>query len=207
MHHTAAHIPTFIQTLEPYIHKHGYLGLAALLFLEDFGLPLPGETILIAGAFYAGLGQLNVILILIVAFLAAVMGDNVGFLIGKYGGHPLIYRYGKYVFLPPQRIKKAEDFFRRKGGRIVVVARFIEGLRQLNGILAGLSEMAWHKFVAYNAIGAALWVGLWTAAGYFGGSHIETFIHYELYFSIAFGVAIIIYGLRFWLKRRAAKNH
>jgi membrane protein DedA with SNARE-associated domain len=187
------HLPGFVNTLAPIIHKHGYLGVGALVFLEDFGVPVPGETILITAAVFAGLGQLNIFLVAITAFIAAILGDNIGFCIGKYGGHPLVERIGKYIFLTPARIKKTEDFFRRKGGWLVIIARFIEGLRQANGIIAGLAEMRWHLFLLYNAIGAALWVGLWASVGYFGGSHLNTFLHYDLYFSILAVILIASY--------------
>lgn len=187
------HLPGFVNTLAPFIHKHGYLGVGALVLIEDFGIPVPGETILITAAVFAGLGQLNVILVAIVGFIAAILGDNIGFSIGKYGGHPLVERVGKYIFLTPERIKKTEDFFKRKGGWLVIVARFIEGLRQANGIIAGLAEMPWIRFLTYNAIGAALWVGLWVSVGYYGGSHLNTLLRYDVYLSIAAGVLIIGY--------------
>src|SRR5581483_10279524 len=169
MHH-AQHIPTFIQTLEPFIKKYGYFGVGGLLLLEDFGVLVPGESVLVASAFYAGLGQLNILLVALVGFLGAVIGDNVGFAIGKYGGHPLVEKFGKYIFLTPERIAKVEAFFKRHGGKVVVVARFIDGLRQANGIIAGLSEMQWAKFLTFNALGAAVWVSTWSAVGYYGGS-------------------------------------
>jgi membrane protein DedA with SNARE-associated domain len=184
MHASTQHIPAFITALEPFIKKYGYVGVAGLLFLEDFGVLVPGETVLIASAFYAGLGELNIFLVALAGFIGAILGDNVGFAIGKYGGHPLVEKYGKYIFLTPERIGKAEAFFRRNGGKVIVVARFIDGLRQANGIIAGLTEMGWSKFVTFNAIGAILWVSTWSAVGYFGGDHIQSFLHYELYFTL-----------------------
>jgi membrane protein DedA with SNARE-associated domain len=194
MHQTAQHIPAFIQALAPTIDKYGYLGVAGLVTLEDFGVPVPGETVLITAAFFAGLGQLNILLVALVAFLGAVVGDNIGFAIGHYGGHPLVERFGKYIFLTPERINKVERFFSRHGGKVVVIARFVEGLRQANGIIAGLSEMQWAKFITYNAIGAVLWVGLWSAAGYFGGSHISTFLRYQLYFTITVLILLVAFA-------------
>lgn len=194
MHQAPQHVPEIINKVAPYINQHGYLAVLLLVMLEDFGIPVPGETVLIAAAFFAGVeGQLNIFLVAVVAFIGAVIGDNIGFAIGQYGGHPLIERYGKYVFLTPERIGKAEAFFNRNGGKVVVVARFIEGLRQLNGLLAGLSDMEWLKFVIYNATGAALWVGLWTTVGYLGGSHIQTFLRYQLYATFAAVIGVIAY--------------
>jgi membrane protein DedA with SNARE-associated domain len=201
MHEAHQQIPSFIKALEPLLKNYGYLAVGGLLFFEDFGLPVPGETVLIAAAFYAGLGQLNLILIGIVGLIGAILGDNLGFVIGKYGGHPLVEKFGKYIFLTPKRIKSAENFFRRNGGKVVVVARFIDGLRQANGIIAGLSEMAWPKFLFFNIIGGVVWVAAWLSLGYFGGSHIQTFLHYELYFSIAVAAAVLGFIGRYLYRR------
>lgn len=197
------HVPGFINTLAPLVDRYGYLGVGGLIMLEDFGVPAPGETVLIAAAFFAGLGQLNIFAVFLMAFVGAVIGDNIGFAIGQYGGHPLVERFGKYVFLTPERLHKLEVFFNRHGGKVVMVARFIEGLRQANGVIAGLSEMKWLKFITYNAIGAALWVGLWSAVGYLGGSHIETFLRYQLYVTIGVLVLALLYvGYRLYGHRR-----
>lgn len=193
MHTATQHIPAVIQSLAPTIDHYGYLAVGGLLVLEDFGIPVPGETVLIAAAFYAGLGQLHILLVALIGIVAAIIGDNIGFAIGEYGGRPLVERFGKYVFLTPERLDKTEAFFNHHGGKVVVVARFIEGLRQLNGIIAGLSEMRWHKFIMFNAIGATLWVSFWSLVGYYGGSHIDTFLRYQLYISISAVVGILLY--------------
>lgn len=204
MQQTPQHVPEIINTVAPYINQHGYLAVFFLVMLEDFGIPVPGETVLIAAAFFAGVeGHLNIFLVAIFAFIGAVFGDNIGFAIGQYGGHPLIERYGKYVFLTPDRVGKAEAFFNRNGGKVVIIARFIEGLRQLNGLIAGLSDMEWPKFILFNAIGAALWVGLWTVVGYLGGSHIQTFLRYQLYVTIAAVIGVVLYIIyRFVMRKR-----
>ena len=194
------HIPSYIQVVAPVVNQYGYLAVAGLLFLEDFGILVPGETVLIAAAFYAGLGQLNILLIILIGFIAAVAGDNVGFAIGEYGGRPLVERFGRYVLLTKERLDKAEHYFNHHGGKIVAVARFIDGLRQLNGIIAGISEMRWLKFITFNAIGAAVWVTFWSLVGYYGGEHIASFLHVELYITIA---VIILVVARLAYKRLA----
>lgn len=197
--------PAIIQSLAPLISQYGYLGVGGLLFLEDFGIPVPGETVLIAAAFFAGAGDLNIFLVALVGFIGAVLGDNVGFAIGQYGGHPLVLKYGKYVFLTPEKLKKAEHFFNHHGGKVVTIARFVEGLRQLNGIIAGLSDMRWPKFISFNVLGALLWVGAWSSVGYFSGNHIQTFLHYQMYFSVVVILAIVIY-ITYRLLRARRKN-
>ncbi len=102
--------------------------------------------------------------LLLIAWIAAICGDNVGFVIGHFGGgyvRRLLLRFGRYVGLTPARLEAAEARFRRIGPPVVVIARFIEVLRQLNGILAGIAGMHWLRFLLLNALGAALWVGFW----------------------------------------------
>ena len=202
------HLPGVLHALESPLNHYGYLAVAGFVFLEDFGVPVPGETILILGAVYAGTGRLSIFLVAVLGFLAAVLGDNVGFAIGHFGGRPLVERFGRYVLLTPERLDRATGFFQRHGGKIVVLARFIEGLRQANGIIAGITGMHWARFVMFNAIGAALWVGVWTSVGYFSGNHINTIYNtatrYDTYLAIAVGVFVLAYvARRVWRARRA----
>jgi membrane protein DedA with SNARE-associated domain len=203
------HLPGVLHSLEPTLNHYGYLAVAGLVLVEDFGVPVPGETTLILAAVYAGAGRLNVWLVGIIGFAAAVTGDNIGFAIGHFGGRALVERYGRYIFLTPERLDKATGFFERHGGKIVAVARFIEGLRQANGIIAGISGMHWAKFLAWNAVGAALWVAVWTCVGYFSGNNIDSIYHtatrYSTYFAIAFGAFVLAWiARRIW--RRRAKH-
>ena len=115
----SVHLPGFLHTLEPTLDQYGYLAVAGLVLLEDFGVPVPGETLLILGAVYAGTGRLNIWLVGVLAFLGAVVGDNIGFAIGHFGGRALVLRYGRYVFLTKERLDKATDFFERHGAFII----------------------------------------------------------------------------------------
>jgi len=190
-------LPGVLHSLEPTLNHYGYLAVVGLVLFEDFGLPVPGETILILAAVYAGTGRLNVLLVGLLGFLAAVLGDNIGFAIGHVGGQRLIKRYGRYIFLTADRIDRTTAFFERHGGWIIILARFIEGLRQANGIIAGTSGIRWARFLAFNAIGAALWAATWTSVGYFAGNHITTIYNaasrYSTYLAIA--VAMLLIGL------------
>jgi membrane protein DedA with SNARE-associated domain len=205
------HLPGVLHSLEPTLNHFGYLAVVGLVLIEDFGVPVPGETVLILAAVYAGAGQLNVLLVGLLGFLRAVIGDNVGFAIGHFGGRPLIERYGRYIFLTRERVDRATGFFERHGGWIIVVARFIEGLRQANGIIAGLSGIHWTKFLAFNAIGAALWVATWTSVGYLSGSHInsiyDTATHYSTYVAIALGALLFASLARHLARVRRARAH
>jgi membrane protein DedA with SNARE-associated domain len=188
-------LPGIFGTLAPILNHYGYLAVGGLVLVEDFGIPVPGETILIAASLYAGAGKLNVVVVGVIAWVCAVLGDNIGFAIGHFGGRRLALKYGKYVFLTPKRLDQAEQFFDHHGGKIIVAARFIEGLRQANGIVAGITGMHWKRFIPFNALGAALWVGLWVSLGYLAGSHITTIYEqitrYSLYLLIALAVAVV----------------
>jgi membrane protein DedA with SNARE-associated domain len=109
----------------------------------------------------------------VVAFAAAVTGDSLGYLIGRAGGRRLVLRYGRFVRLTSQRLDKVETFMARHGPKVVAIARFVEGLRQLNGVVAGATGMPWRRFVLFNAIGAAAWVGVWVTAGYLADDHMD----------------------------------
>ena len=194
-------LPGVFHHFEGTLHHWGYLAVGTFLFLEDFGVPLPGETMLIAASLYAGAGHLNVWLVGIVGFVAAVLGDNVGYVIGRNGGRRFIERFGRYVFVTPARLDRAEAFFEKHGGKVVAIARFIEGLRQLNGVIAGTVGMPWRRFLLFNIIGAAVWVATWTSLGYLAGNNVERIAHDFTLFAI--GAAVLFLGfVVFHLHRR-----
>ena len=152
-----------------YVSDYGYSAVFLGVFLEAFGLPTPGESLMIAGALLASRGQLNFYWIVVLCWIAAVVGDNIGYVIGKKGGRPLVLRYGPRVRIKHEHIERVEGFFERHGGAVVLFARFVVVLRQLNGIVAGTMGMNWWRFLIYNAAGAAIWVGFWAGATYFLG--------------------------------------
>jgi membrane protein DedA with SNARE-associated domain len=205
------HLPGFLNALAGPLDHFGYWAVLLFVMIEDFGVPVPGETILIAAAAYAGAGRLNVLAVGVIGFVAAVIGDNIGFTIGHYGGRALVLRWGRYVRLTEERLDQAELFFNRHGAWIITIARFIEGLRQANGIVAGTTGMRWRRFLAFNALGAALWVGTWVSLGYLAGHHINAIYHditqYSSYLLIALAVALAAYIARHilgHLRRRTA---
>jgi membrane protein DedA with SNARE-associated domain len=205
---TAPALPGFLGALAPLLDQYGYLAVGGLVLVEDFDIPGPGETVLIVEGVYAGAGQLNVVAVTVIGFLA-VLGDNIGFAIGHFGGRRLALRFGRYVFLTPRRFGTAESFFTRHGGKVVTVARFGEGMRQANGIIAGITGVRWRRFLAFNALGAALWVGLWVALGDLAGNHstaIYTTAHrYELYLLLAVAALIVAVIARHLLRRRRSR--
>jgi membrane protein DedA with SNARE-associated domain len=205
-----ADLPGFLHGVAPILDRWGYLAVAGVIGVESFGVPAPGQTIMVAAAIYAGAGRLNVVAVAAIAFVAAVLGDNIGYWIGVRGGRRIVHRFGKYVLITPERLERAEKFFARRGNRIVVVARFIDGLRQLNGVIAGITAMPWRTFLTYNAIGAALWVGWWTTISYVLGTHlveiIEQVHRYKWWAMAVVAVAVaayIILHVRHIQRRRA----
>lgn len=211
---TAPLLPGVLATVAPYLTHYGYVAVGGLLLVEDFGLLVPGETVMIAAAVYAGAGRMNIVAVAVTALVAAITGDNIGWLIGRHGGHRLVARFGRYVLLTPARMARAEEFFARHGTKIVPVARFVDGLRQANGIIAGMAGMAWPRFLMLNALGAALWVGAWTTAGDLAGRHIGTLYTvitrygtYELaalaLAAAALGARVAVHRLRAWRRCRS----
>jgi membrane protein DedA with SNARE-associated domain len=203
---SATPLPGLLGAVAPVLENYGYLAVAGLILVENFGVPAPGETILVAASVYAGTGRLNIVAVGVIAVLAAIVGNCVGYAIGYFGGHALALRFGKYVFLTSERLEKTERFFERHGGLVVVVARFFEGLRQAAGVIAGTAEMPWRRFLVFTTIGAVLWVALWAPLGYLAGNHIGTIysdiVRYSLYLLIALAVLVVGLITRAVLRRR-----
>jgi membrane protein DedA with SNARE-associated domain len=186
------HLPGFLNSLAGPLDHYGYWAVLLFVMIEDFGIPVPGETVLIAASVYAGAGRLSIVAVGVVGFVAAVLGDNIGFAIGHYGGRAAVLRWGRYVRLTEERLNKAEGFFQRNGAWIITVARFIEVLRQVNGIVAGTTGLPWRRFLAFNALGAALWVGTWVSLGYLAGDHIDRIYHYITRYSFYLLIVLIV---------------
>ncbi|MEU4236931.1 DedA family protein [Actinoplanes sp. NPDC026619] len=187
------------------VDRFGYTGIGAIVFIESFGIPAPGETAIIAGAAYAGRGggHLNIFVVALTAFLAAVIGDSVGYWIGRRGGRPLVTRFGRYVRLTPPRLERVESFMTRHGPKMVVVARFVEGLRQFNGVIAGTTQMPFTRFLLWNVLGAALWVGCWSTVGYFAGNHLDQITAtISRYLLVAVALAVLALIAYVWHRRR-----
>jgi ABC-type nickel/cobalt efflux system permease component RcnA len=113
------------------------------------------------------------------------------------------------VFLTEERLDKAEGFFDRRGAIVITFARFVEGLRQANGIIAGITGMHWRRFLVFNALGAALWVGTWVSLGYLAGDHITTICHYITVYSYYVLIAVAVFVLAYvaWRLRRRRRRH
>lgn len=148
------------------ISQYGYLIVFFGVLLESAGVPLPGETILIASGVMVHRGVLDPGDAVFFGILGAVVGDQIGYWIGRVGGRPFVLRWGRYVLITPERLARAEDFFARHGGKAVFLARFVAGLRVFGALVAGISGMPWRYFLLYNALGGAVWATAAVLVGY-----------------------------------------
>jgi membrane protein DedA with SNARE-associated domain len=200
----------YLSLVQPYLDQYGYAAVFAGILLEDFGFPSPGEALLIAGTLLADQGRLHLGPLLGAAWLGAVLGDNVGYAIGRFGGRSLVLRFGTLFRMRPSHLDRVEGFFRRYGAEVVIGARFVQLLRQLNGIAAGLGRMPWWRFLAYNASGAALWVTAWGAGVYLLGRHLQQVWRLlkqtETVATVALAVALLILAAYAWQRRRRSKR-
>ncbi|GAU86506.1 DedA family protein [Bosea sp. BIWAKO-01] len=159
--------------VEPYIREYGAVAIFVILFLESLGALLPGESALIFAGVLASRGELSLSAVLFNAWVGAVLGDNVGYLIGRTFGRAVILKHGSRIGLTPERFNRVEAVFARYGPATVAGARFVNILRQLNGIAAGTTGMDWRRFLLFNALGGALWVAVWGAGAFYFGTHIS----------------------------------
>lgn len=195
--------------LKGHMADHGYLTVAAALLLENAGLPVPGETILLLASFLAySEHQLSLPIIILVGVIAATIGDNIGFAIGHYGGRPLLVRYQRLFRISDEVLARGERLVGKHGPPIIFVARFIFGLRVVAGPLAGVLGMNWAPFALYNFLGASLWVTVIASAGYFLGSQWERLLWVMgrvnvVVFLVAGAVAAVLW----WRRRRAAAGN
>jgi membrane protein DedA with SNARE-associated domain len=154
--------------------RFGYAAVFSFVGIESLGIPLPGETMLIAAALYAGQShRLSIVVVIVVAAAGAIIGDNVGFGLGHWGGYRLLMRYGRYIRLHQGRVKLARYLFQRHGGKVVFFGRFISVLRTYAAFLAGTARMHWLRFLVFNAAGGIVWATGYGTGAYLAGSQIN----------------------------------
>ena len=191
-----------LAVLGAYLTRYGYWTVAATLLLENAGLPLPGETILLLASFFAySQHNLHLSYIILVGICAATIGDNLGFVIGHYGGRPLLHRYGRTLRIRDTTIRRGENLVARYGAATIFVARFIAGMRVIAGPLAGVLRMDWRKFAIFNFLGAALWVIVIASVGYLFGRHWYTLFRVVKGFNILLLLIAAFVIFVFWMKR------
>ena len=154
------------------LSQYGYLIIFLGVAAESTGVPLPGETILISAGILVQRGGLDLTGAIAFGVLGAVVGDQIGYLAGRFGGRSFVLRWGRYLFITSERLERAEAFFARHGGKAVFLARFFSGLRVFGALVAGISRMRWRTFLVYNALGGAVWATGAVLVGYFLGSSL-----------------------------------
>ena len=201
-HQQSAAVRRFERSLarvQPLLQRYGYAAAFAAVMAEGVGIPTPGQTLLMAGAAEAAEGRMSIAMLVILVTIAATLGNSVGYVIGRWGGRAALNK----LKVNPQRQQHLDDLFKRRGGMVILLARFLDGLRQLNGIVAGVLRMPWWTFTAYNAAGALLWTCSWGLGTYYLGRDIHViaaFFHRHRALLLVLGatalVALLVYLLR-----------
>jgi membrane protein DedA with SNARE-associated domain len=158
---------------EPWLRHYGYVALGGAVGMEGFGVPMPGETLLVGAALLADRGDFFIGSVLAVAWLAAFSGDNFGYLIGRYGGHRLLPKMG----VSAQRLDRMRRFLVRYGPPVLLLGRFFDGTRQLDGLIAGSVRMPWRRFALFDGLGVTAWVGVWGYGVYALEAHVAVLRH------------------------------
>jgi len=199
-------LPDLFEVLRDHFTTHGYWTLAITLLLENAGIPLPGETMLLFASFLAyQQHELNLALIILIATGACTLGDNVGYWIGHYGGRPLLHRYQKFFRVSDEKIAQGEKLFERYGSATVFFARFVFGMRIIAGPLAGVLRMHWRRFMLFNFLGAALWVTVISCIGYFFGQQWQLLVRVMGRANLLVFLLAVVVVVFFW-RRYRAKN-
>jgi membrane protein DedA with SNARE-associated domain len=197
-------IEHLIGLIDPLVRQYGVVAVAIIITLESFGAPLPGEPLLIFGSVMAERGNMSFPLLLLFAWIGGVVGDNIGYLIGKRLGRVVLLRYGEKIGFTPKRLSQVEAVFARYGTFTVAFARFFNVLRQLNGVVAGTLRMDWWRFLLFNALGCALWVLTWGLTGFYLGEHVSNISRFARSFGLlgAIIVAVLVIGANIYVLRR-----
>jgi membrane protein DedA with SNARE-associated domain len=197
-------IEHLIGLIDPLVRQYGVVAVAIIITLESFGAPLPGESLLIFGSVMAERGNMSFPLLLLFAWIGGVVGDNIGYLIGKRLGRVVLLRYGEKIGFTPKRLSQVEAVFARYGTFTVAFARFFNVLRQLNGVVAGTLRMDWWRFLLFNALGCALWVLTWGLTGFYLSEHVSNITKVARNFGLlgAIIVAVLVTGAIIYALRR-----
>jgi membrane protein DedA with SNARE-associated domain len=192
-------------TLDSWLSSYGYLAVFVLVMVESIGVPVPGETALVGAALYAGsTGKLQIEWVIAAAVAGAIIGDNIGYSIGRYGGARILLRYGHKVRLHEGRLKIGIWLFRRHGGKVVFWGRFVSILRTYAAFLAGTNQMAWGRFLFFNASGAIVWATLFGVLYYKFGNALEK-LSTPIDIVLGVGGTLVLIAFVAWTKRKEAE--
>lgn len=197
---------SILDFLRDAVVNYGYWAVGAALLLENTGVPVPGETILLLASFLAySQHELRLPWIIAVATVAATIGDNLGFTLGYYGGRQLLERYQSVFRIRKATLLKGESLFERYGALTVFFARFVFGMRIIAGPMAGVLRMPWRKFLLFNFLGAVVWVTVISGAGYLFGRHWEHLQENVKRFDVIVAICVaLVLAVLWWRSRRAS---
>jgi membrane protein DedA with SNARE-associated domain len=191
----------FLAYVQPLVAQYGLYAVFVIVMLESAGVPLPGETALVLASIYAGAtGDLHIAQVIAAAAAGAIIGDNMGFWVGRHFGMPLLKRYGRLIHIDEKRLAFGEAMFRRHGAKIVFFGRFIAILRIFAALLAGVNRYGWGSFLFYNAAGGIVWATVFGLGGYVFGEAIHRFT--GPIGIIALVAVIVGIGISWWVVRR-----
>jgi len=183
-------------TLTHLLATYGYLAVLLFVTIESTGIPFPGETMLLVAAIAAGTThQLSIALVIVAAASGAILGDNLGFWVGREGGYRLLRRYGRYIHVEERRLKLGQYLFLKHGGKVVFFGRFVAVLRAWAAFLAGTNRMRWPRFLLFNTAGGIVWATLYGLGGYFLGDNIHRLVGQVGVVFLVLAVFLIIAGI------------
>jgi membrane protein DedA with SNARE-associated domain len=197
------------ETIEEFAQHYGYLAVFLGILLENIGIPIPGETVTLAGGFLAGNDQLSYWLVLGNAVLGATLGGNVGYWVGRYGGWPLLLGIGRLVRIEETRLVALRDQFSENATKAVFLGRFVALLRIFASPLAGIAQMPYLKFLLYNTLGALAWAFVMVSLSYFAGQFIplDKLVAWASQFALLTLLIVLAWLIiPFWLESRKAKQ-
>jgi membrane protein DedA with SNARE-associated domain len=195
----------FASNLDSLLATYGYVAVFVFVGVESLGIPVPGETMLVTAAIYAGTtGRLSIFWVIVASSAGAIVGDNIGYGIGRTGGYRLLRRYGRYIRLEENRLRLGQYLFRKHGPKVVFFGRFVSVLRIFAAFLAGVNRMHWRVFLIFNAAGGIIWSTIYGVAAFLLGKQLLQLSGRVDFVLVIVGVAVIIVVIVF-LRRNEAR--
>lgn len=201
---------TIFQTLSGFFASYGYWVIFFGVMLENGGVPVPGETVLLFAGFLAHQGQINLERAILTGIAGATLGDTAGYCLGRYGGKTFIEKYRKRLGFFARHFDRAQEYYLKHGQWAVFVARFITGLRMFSGLFAGSFNMPYLRFLAFDFSGAVIWATVICCVGFFFGNNWDRVVHLVKEFNwiilALLGIGIVVGGIVYYLRRRKSSG-
>lgn len=201
---------SIFHTLTVVFARYGYWVIFFGVMLENGGVPVPGETVLLFAGFLANQGQINLVRAIITAIAGASVGDTLGYCLGRYGSKALIDKCRKRLGFFARHFDRAQTYYLKHGQWAVFVARFITGLRMFSGIVAGSFKMPYLRFLAFDFSGAVIWATTICSVGFFFGSNWDRLVHlvkqFDWFILSVMGVGIVVSGVVYYLRERRSRG-